>query len=85
MNCKPVFFPPWQLDGTHSPTAIQTEQPCCERSSPPVSDVSDSTPDPVGQILQSRFLRAWQKMLDEGVDWFAVQGERDRAKLGGRE
>jgi hypothetical protein len=34
--------------------------------------------DPVVQILQTRFLRAWQKMLDDSLDYFQVQGERDR-------
>jgi hypothetical protein len=77
MNCKPSFSPPWTLDGTDSPSAIETEPGRCISQPQPLQDVGDSPTDPVVQVLQTRFLRAWQKMLDEGVDWFQTQGERD--------
>jgi hypothetical protein len=80
MNCKPVFLPAWQTAETNSQShmvACQAQQVCKEVA--PVV-VSDEPADPIALVLQSRFLKAWQKMLDEGVDWFAVQGERDRGR-----
>jgi hypothetical protein len=70
-----------QNAGTVSDPLIEPQKPCCSRESAPQPGVGAAATDPVVQILQGRFLRAWQKMVDEGVDWFAVQGERDRGGL----
>jgi hypothetical protein len=69
--------------GTNSDSMIQTESPCCQRENAPQPDVGadrhDRTLPHCGddEAFADRLQRAWQKMLDDSLDHFQVQGERD--------
>jgi hypothetical protein len=73
------FAHQWRA-GTNSDSISGNQSPCCQRENAPQPDVSAEPTAPVVQVLQTRFLRAWQKMLDEGVDYFQVQGDLAHAQ-----
>jgi hypothetical protein len=68
--------------GANSDSVIENESPCCERSPQDVSAVRNLPHCGDDEAFADRLQRAWQKMLDDSLDHFAVQGEIDRGKLG---
>jgi hypothetical protein len=73
MNCNPSFSPPWQLDGTDSPsTMVQCQAEQKSRTLP--TDAERTVPHcGDDEAFADRLQRAWQKMLDDeltfGGDW----------------
>jgi hypothetical protein len=71
-----------QITGTDSNEVIQTQKPCCERSPQDVSAVRNLPHCGDDEAFADRLKRAWQKMLDDSLDYFQVQADLDRAKGG---
>jgi hypothetical protein len=81
-----LFCAQQQITGTVADKVIQTQKPCRERENAPKPDVGadrhDRTLPHCGddEAFADRLQRAWQKMLDDDLDYFQVQGDLDRER-----
>jgi hypothetical protein len=66
MNCKPFFAPPWTLDGTDCPSAIQTEPGRCISQPQPLQDVGETAHNPtaVEQELDRVIAELGDRMME---------------------
>jgi hypothetical protein len=85
------FCPPWRLD-TESPTAIQTEQPCCERRCEPQPSVGTSLLDrniatveaELDRVIEEIGSRMVQAMRDGDPQGAEILRDRLYAAIGSR-
>jgi hypothetical protein len=89
MNCNRSFSPPWTLDGTDCPSAIQTESPCCERSPQDVTAVSKvrldhSADDELDKVISQLGDRMMEAMRTGDKTGAAIYLDRMTAAIGSR-